>query len=140
LPPNPGDGVLIPLPQFGCGWRLRQQTPVLLQSFQGIPEGHTMSSIVLGFVKNGVVVPNSPLPEGAQVEIQLKTAQPEVSPDAAARLSPSELRKLPREQRQAILAAAAEIAEQDYRSDRELTGFEAFSEEERDDDDESESP
>lgn len=99
-----------------------------------------MSSIVLGFVKNGVVVPNSPLPEGAQVEIQLKTAQPEVSPDAAARLSPSELRKLPREQRQAILAAAAEIAEQDYRSDRELTGFEAFSEEERDDDDESESP
>ena len=35
-----------------------------------------------------------------------------------------------REQRQTILAAAAELAEEDYRTDRELTGFEAFSEEE----------
>jgi hypothetical protein len=33
---------------------------------------------------------------------------------------------MPREQRQAILAAAAELAEQDYRDDKELTGFEAF--------------
>ena len=41
---------------------------------------------------------------------------------------------MPREQRQVILAAAAELAEQDYRSDKELTGFEAFSEEEQDDD------
>jgi hypothetical protein len=41
---------------------------------------------------------------------------------------------MPREQRQAILAAAAAIAEEDYRSDLELTGFEAFSEEEMDDD------
>ena len=39
---------------------------------------------------------------------------------------------MPREQRQAILAAAAEMAEQDYHSDKELTGFEAFSEEELD--------
>ena len=28
-----------------------------------------MSITVAGYVKNGVVVPNSPLPEGAQVEI-----------------------------------------------------------------------
>jgi hypothetical protein len=41
---------------------------------------------------------------------------------------------MPREQRQAILAVAAEMAEQDYRWDRELTGFDAFSEEERNDD------
>jgi hypothetical protein len=41
---------------------------------------------------------------------------------------------MPREQRQAILAAAAKMAEQDYHSDKELTGFEAFSEEEMDDD------
>ncbi len=40
---------------------------------------------------------------------------------------------MPREQRQAILAAAAELAEPDYRSDKELTGFEAFSEEEQGD-------
>ncbi len=96
-----------------------------------------MSIIIGGFVKNGVVVPDSPLPEGAQVEIQLKTARPEALPDAAVRVSPSELRKMPREQRQTILSAAAEMAEPDYRSDRELTGFDAFSEEERNDDDES---
>jgi hypothetical protein len=39
---------------------------------------------------------------------------------------------MPREQRQAILATAAELAEQDYHTDKELTGFEAFSEEELD--------
>lgn len=89
-----------------------------------------MPIIVAGFVKNGVVVPNSPLPEGAQVEIQLRTAPPEVPLGAAVGSSPSELRKMSREQRQAILAAAAELAEEDYRSDRELTGFDAFSEEE----------
>lgn len=94
-----------------------------------------MPIIVVGFVKNGVVVPSSPLPEGAQVEIQLKAAPPEVPLDSAVRVSPSELRRMTREQRQSILAAAAELAEQDYQTDKELTGFEAFSEEERDDDD-----
>lgn len=93
-----------------------------------------MPDIVAGFVKNGVVVPNSPLPEGAQVEIQLRPAPPEAALDSSARLSPSELRKMPREQRQAILAAAGEIAEEDYPSDRELTGFDAVIEEERNDD------
>ena len=57
-----------------------------------------------------------------------------------APVSPSELRNMPREQRQAILAAAAEMAEEDYRSDRELTGFDAFSEEERDDNDKCDNP
>jgi hypothetical protein len=41
---------------------------------------------------------------------------------------------MPREQRQTILAAAAKMAEQDFHSDKELTGFEAFSEEDLDDD------
>ncbi len=98
-----------------------------------------MPNIVAGFVKNGLVVPNSPLPEGAQVEIQLKLAPPEAQFGSSDRVSPSELRKMPREQRQAILAAAAELAEDDYRSDKELTGFDAFSEEERNDD-ESDAP
>jgi hypothetical protein len=93
-----------------------------------------VSTIVSGVVTNGVVVPSSPLPEGAQVEIQLKPSRTEAPTVAGARVTPSELRKMPREQRQAILAAAAELAEQDYRSDKELTGFDAFSEEERDDD------
>ncbi len=35
----------------------------------------------------------------------------------ATRLTPAELRRMPREQRQAILAAAAELAEEDYRAD-----------------------
>jgi hypothetical protein len=93
-----------------------------------------MPNSVAGFVKNGVVVPDSPLPEGAQVEIQLRTALPEVPLGAAVGSSPSELRKMSREQRQAILAAAAEMAEDDYHSDKELTSFDAFSEEERNDD------
>jgi hypothetical protein len=106
-----------------------------------------MSVIVAGFVKNGVVVPNAPLPEGAQVEIRLKDEPaerketlPSAGPQGSAPtgepvcLTPGELRKMPREQRQATLAAAAAIAEQDYRSDKDLTGFEAFSEEDLDDD------
>ena len=36
---------------------------------------------VPGVVKNGVVVPNAPLPEGAHVEIQLKDMTPDVPPE-----------------------------------------------------------
>jgi hypothetical protein len=90
-----------------------------------------MSITIAGVVKNGVVVPQEALPEGVEVEIRLHE---EAAPAPAARLTPSELRKMPREQRQAVLAAAAELAEQDYRSDKELTGVEAFSEEEPNDD------
>jgi hypothetical protein len=110
-----------------------------------ILEGHAMSLTVAGFVKNGVVVPNAPLPEGTYVEVTVLHGPIEVLPElqaekdawqragaqalesvAAAGLTPAELRRLPREQRQAILAAAAELAEQDYHSDKELTGFEVF--------------
>jgi hypothetical protein len=35
----------------------------------------------LGIVTNGVIVPNSPLPEGARVEILLQPARPEVPPE-----------------------------------------------------------
>ena len=96
-----------------------------------------MSTAIAGVVTNGVVVPNSPLPEGAHVEIQVKPTCAEAAQVTATRLTPGELRKLPREKRQAILAAAAEVAEQDYRDDKELTGFDAFSEEEVDDDENS---
>jgi hypothetical protein len=93
-----------------------------------------MSITITGVVKNGVVVPMASLPEGAQVEIRLSESPIERVPVPVGRLTPAELRRMPREQRQVILAAAAEMAEQDYRSDKELTGFEAFSEEERNDD------
>lgn len=88
-----------------------------------------MSTVISGVVSNGVIVPNAPLPDGTQVEILL----PQGVAKAATRWSATELRRLPRDQRQAILAAAAEIAEQDYRDDKDLTGFDAFSEELDDD-------
>ena len=40
--------------------------------------------------------------------------------------SVQELRKLPRHERDAILEAAAQLAEHEYRHDAELTAFEAF--------------
>jgi hypothetical protein len=47
--------------------------------------------------------------------------------DATARaLSAAELRKLPAVERNARLAAAAALAEVEYRTNRELTDFEAF--------------
>ncbi len=42
------------------------------------------------------------------------------------RWTAAELRKLPPPQRDAILEAAARLAEEDYRSDPQLTAFEAF--------------
>ncbi len=92
-----------------------------------------MAIMTMGTVKNGVVVPNVPLPEGACVEIHVHEDRLGVPP-GPIRPTPGELRRMPREQRQAILAAAAAIAEEDYRSDKELTGFAAFGEEELDDD------
>ena len=96
---------------------------------------------IAGFVRNGLVVPNSPLPEGAQVEIRLNDDAGESKGEPAAQRQaihavppPGELRRMPRGQRQAILAAAAEMAEEDYRTDKELTRFDAFSEEELEDD------
>jgi hypothetical protein len=44
------------------------------------------------------------------------------------RLSASELRKKPLEERNAILEAQAALAEPIYRSDHQLTDFEAFGE------------
>jgi hypothetical protein len=40
-----------------------------------------MSITVIGVVKDGIVVPNSPLPEGAVVEITADVAQPEIPPE-----------------------------------------------------------
>jgi hypothetical protein len=41
-------------------------------------------------------------------------------------LSAREIRKLPADQREAILEAAAALAEVEYRTNRDLTAFEAF--------------
>jgi hypothetical protein len=51
------------------------------------------------------------------------------SPEKAIqRLSATQLRKLPVEERNAILAAQAALAEPIYRGDQRLTDFEAFCE------------
>ena len=42
------------------------------------------------------------------------------------RWAAAELRKLPAQERDAILEAAAALAEDEYRNDPELTAFEAF--------------
>jgi hypothetical protein len=40
-----------------------------------------MSDIVAGFVKNGVVVPNASLPEGAFVEVHVVSGATDVPPE-----------------------------------------------------------
>ena len=53
--------------------------------------------------------------------MNVKATQPTVR-----RWTAAELRKLPPAQRDAILEAAAALAEKDYRNDAPLTAFEAF--------------
>ena len=43
-----------------------------------------MSIVIAGFVKNGVVVPSAPLPEGAQVEIRMSAAPEALREEARA--------------------------------------------------------
>ena len=49
-----------------------------------------------------------------------------VSAPAVRRWTAAEVRKLPAAERDAILEAAAALAEDDYRNDPRLTAFEAF--------------
>ena len=51
-----------------------------------------MSTTITGIVANGVIVPSSLLPEGAEVEIQLKSNYPETPQTVTARLTSSELK------------------------------------------------
>jgi hypothetical protein len=45
-----------------------------------------MPVIVAGFVRNGVVVPNAPLPEGAFVEVHVISGPIDVPPELQAEL------------------------------------------------------
>jgi hypothetical protein len=47
-------------------------------------------------------------------------------PSTGKRWTAAELRRLPPEKRDAIMRAAAALAEEDYRTDAALTAFEAF--------------
>ncbi len=88
-----------------------------------------MSTVLSGVVSNGCVIPESPLAEGLCVQIHVVTENPELNTPSPGRMTISELMKLPREERRAILAASAALAEEIYRTDKDLTGFDAFSEE-----------
>ena len=46
-----------------------------------------MPDRIAGFVRNGVVVPNTPLPEGAFVEVRVIHGPVEVPPELQAELS-----------------------------------------------------
>jgi len=46
-----------------------------------------MPSLIHGVVKNGLIVPDVPLPEGVQVEIHLCDSIPEVPPELQAELA-----------------------------------------------------
>jgi hypothetical protein len=50
-------------------------------------EVQVMSITVAGVVKNSVVVPDAPLPEGAQVEIHLTSEMPDVPPELQEELA-----------------------------------------------------
>ena len=43
-----------------------------------------MDAVVLGVVREGRVIPDSPLPEGVRVEVRLASSRPEVPPDLLA--------------------------------------------------------
>lgn len=58
-----------------------------LQCSEVIPEGHVVSITVAGLVKNGVVVPNVPLPEGALVEVHVVSRPIDVPPELQAELT-----------------------------------------------------
>ena len=45
-----------------------------------------MDSAISGVVRGGVVVPDSPLPEGTQVEILVRNSRNDVPPDLQAEL------------------------------------------------------
>jgi hypothetical protein len=85
-----------------------------------------MSITVAGLVKNGVVVHSAPLPEGALVESVSRKGWRKL-PSTARRHASCDGCRGSRDR--PFLAAAAELAEPDYRSDNEFTGFEAFDEE-----------
>jgi uncharacterized protein YeaO (DUF488 family) len=105
-----------------------------------------MPTTITIVVKNEVVVTKAPPPGGTQVDIRLSeelaTVPAEVNDELPAegkpvlpgRLTPAKLRRMPREQWQVSLAAATEMAKHDHHSDKEMTGFEVFSEEELNDD------
>ena len=46
-----------------------------------------MSTAIVGVVKNGVVIPNTPLPEGVQVEIYVNDSVPETPPELQEELA-----------------------------------------------------
>lgn len=81
-------------------------------------------------------VPDLPAGQAVKVTIEVPEAAAVESPQGRpqGRLTAIELLKLPREERDRILAVAAEDAADEYRTNPELTDFEAFGEDDLYDD------
>lgn len=55
-----------------------------VSKMDGKVEGLVMNAVVLGVVRDGRIVPDSPLPEGVRVEVRLVASPPEVPADLLA--------------------------------------------------------
>jgi hypothetical protein len=109
------------------GWRKKE--PV---EYEGNEKPARLEQMTLRALSEGIITKEraEQICPGCTREIPGETDKGEKPTSASA------LRKLPREQRDAILAAAAKKAEHEYLRNRELTDFEAFSEEDLNDQDE----
>lgn len=110
------------------GWR--KQEPV---KFVGDEKPSRLIQMTLRALSEGVISQDR-----AEQVCPAIADEPSLRGGIAEPLSPTRLRRLPREQRDRILREAAKKAEEEYRQNRKLTDFEAFSEEDQDgEDDES---
>lgn len=104
------------------GWRRREPFP-----YMGTEESTRLQQMTLHALAEGVITREDAdrLCPGC-VELVTTIAEAEISPQA--RLSARALMRLPREDRDRVLAAAAAEAEVEYRTDHDLTDFAAFGE------------
>ena len=104
------------------GWRKKE--PV---EFRGDESPSRMLQMTLRALSEGII--SADRAEQFCPGITSESATPQTT---AKSVSAAELRRMPCEERNRILQEAAQQAEQEYRHNRELTDFEAFSEEDLD--------
>lgn len=91
--------------------------------FVGDEEPTRLQQMALYALAEGIITPDK-----AEELCPGSTAETEKDEGEPGPISPIDLMKLPRAQRQKILAVAAELAAKEYREGGSLTGFEAFGE------------
>ena len=101
------------------GHQWRKVEPV---GFQGNETPSRLKQMTLRAFSEGVI-------SAQRAEQIIPGCTEKLVPAAKGRLSAAEIRRLPREQRTALLSAAAAMAESEYATSRDLTSFEAYGEE-----------